>query len=29
MIRLYRASDANQKYGTHNLGGVIGITTQR
>jgi hypothetical protein len=29
MIRLYRVSEANEKYGTHNLGGVIAITTKR
>lgn len=29
MIRLYRVSEANAKYGTHNLSGVIAITTRR
>ena len=29
MIRLYRVSEANSKYGTHNLTGVIAITTKR
>ena len=29
MIRLYRVSEANQKYGTHNLTGVISITTKQ
>ena len=29
MIRLYRVSDANAKYGSHNLSGVISITTRR
>lgn len=29
MIRLYRVSEANAKYGTHNLTGVIAITTRR
>ena len=29
MIRLYRVSEANQKYGSHNLTGVIAITTKR
>lgn len=28
MIRLYRVSEANAKYGTHNLSGVIAITTR-
>ena len=28
MIRLYRVSEANAKYGTHNLAGVIAITTR-
>ena len=28
MIRLYRVSEANSKYGTHNLAGVIAITTR-
>jgi hypothetical protein len=28
-IRLYRVSEANVKYGTHNLGGVIAITTRQ
>ena len=28
MIRLYRVSEANAKYGTHNLTGVISITTR-
>jgi hypothetical protein len=28
MIRLYRVSEANAKYGTHNLTGVIAITTR-
>jgi hypothetical protein len=28
MIRLYRVSEANAKYGTHNLSGVIAITTK-
>ena len=27
-IRLYRVSEANAKYGTHNLTGVIAITTR-
>jgi outer membrane receptor for ferrienterochelin and colicin len=29
LIRLYRVSEANEKYGTHNMGGVIAITTKR
>jgi hypothetical protein len=29
MIRLYRVSEANAKYGTHNLGGVIAIFTRQ
>ena len=29
MIRLYRVSEANIKYGTHNLTGVIAITTKQ
>jgi len=29
MIRMYRVSEANSKYGTHNLSGVIAITTRR
>jgi len=29
MIRLYRVSEANQKYGTHNPTGVIAITTKQ
>lgn len=29
MIRLYRVSEANQKYGAHNLTGVIAITTKQ
>ena len=29
MIRLYRVSEANNKYGTHNLTGVIAITTKQ
>jgi len=29
MIRLYRVSEANNKYGTHNLTGVISITTKQ
>lgn len=29
MIRLYRVSEANAKYGTRNLAGVIAITTRR
>jgi hypothetical protein len=29
MIRLYRVSEANAKYGSHNLSGVIAITTRR
>jgi hypothetical protein len=28
-IRLYRVSEANAKYGTHNLSGVIAITTKQ
>ena len=28
MIRLYRVSEANAKYGTHSLTGVIAITTK-
>jgi hypothetical protein len=28
-IRLYRVSEANVKYGTRNLGGVIAITTRQ
>lgn len=28
MIRLYHVSEANAKYGTHNLTGVIAITTR-
>lgn len=28
MIRLYRVSEANAKYGTHNLSGVISIYTR-
>jgi len=28
VIRLYRVSEANAKYGTHNLTGVIAITTR-
>jgi hypothetical protein len=28
MIRLYRVSEANAKYGSHNLSGVISITTR-
>ena len=28
MIRLYRVSEANAKYGTHNVSGVIAITTR-
>ena len=27
-IRLYRVSEANAKYGTHNVSGVIAITTR-
>ena len=29
MIRLYRVSEANVKYGSHNLSGVISITTRK
>jgi hypothetical protein len=29
MIQLYRVSEANVKYGTHNLSGVISITTRK
>jgi len=29
MIQLYRVSEANAKYGTHNLSGVIAISTRR
>jgi outer membrane cobalamin receptor len=29
MIRLYRVSEASTKYGAHNLGGVIAITTRQ
>jgi hypothetical protein len=29
MIRLYRVSEANAKYGTHNPTGVIAITTKQ
>lgn len=29
MIRLYRVSEANAKYGTHNLTGVIAVTTKQ
>lgn len=29
MIRLYRVSEANAKYGSHNLSGVISITTRK
>jgi hypothetical protein len=29
MIRLYRVSEANVKYGTHHLSGVIAITTRQ
>jgi len=29
MIRMYRVSEANAKYGTHNMSGVIAITTRR
>jgi hypothetical protein len=29
MIRLYRVSEANAKYGTHNLSGVIAIFTRQ
>jgi hypothetical protein len=29
MIRLYRVSEANAKYGTHSLTGVIAISTRR
>jgi hypothetical protein len=29
LIRLYRVSEANAKFGTHNLGGVIAITTKQ
>ncbi|MFL5462448.1 MAG: TonB-dependent receptor plug domain-containing protein [Gemmatimonadaceae bacterium] len=29
MIRLYRVAEANAKYGTHNLSGVIAITTRQ
>jgi hypothetical protein len=29
MIRLYRVSEANAKYGNHNLCGVIAITTRQ
>jgi hypothetical protein len=29
MIRLYRVSEANVKYGTHSLTGVIAITTKQ
>lgn len=29
MIRLYRVSEANAKYGNRNLSGVIAITTRR
>jgi hypothetical protein len=29
MIQLYRVSEANAKYGTHNLSGVIAITTRK
>ena len=28
-IRMYRVSEANAKYGTHNVSGVIAITTRR
>jgi hypothetical protein len=28
MIRLYRVSEANAKYGSHNTSGVIAITTR-
>jgi hypothetical protein len=28
MIQLYRVSEANAKYGSHNLSGVIAITTR-
>jgi hypothetical protein len=28
LIRLYRVSEANAKYGTHNVSGVIAITTR-
>jgi hypothetical protein len=28
LIRLYRVSEANAKYGSHNLSGVIAITTR-
>jgi hypothetical protein len=28
-IRLYRVSEANAKYGSHNLSGVISITTRK
>jgi hypothetical protein len=29
MIRLYRAWEATTKFGTHNLGGMIAITTKQ
>jgi hypothetical protein len=29
MIRLYRVSEANAKYGTHNMSGVIAISTKQ
>ena len=29
MIRLYRVSEAAAKFGTHNMGGVIAITTRQ
>ena len=29
MIRLYRVSEANAKYGTHSMTGVIAITTKQ
>jgi len=29
MIRLYRVSEANARYGTHNMSGVIAITTKQ
>jgi hypothetical protein len=29
MIQLYRVSEANAKYGSHNLSGVISITTRK
>jgi hypothetical protein len=29
MIRMYRVSEANAKYGSHNPSGVVGITTKQ